>query len=201
MHACQERHEGNLLLFYYCHRGPHCSGEPVQPHTTVYLRPSYNSIDKNRNHLDERRANIRQEFCICIVSPQMHRTLRLFSSLSRRHVPGSRLGAASSPPDDDFQWFPNFFNLAEQHALLSAALRKLDAAEPRASRKRRREFLASHPRPRQDPPKHAAGVLENAFLPDDLYHFDEVRPISFLLWRLPVSRLRKPASPRGAGTL
>jgi len=129
----------------------------------------------------------------------MHHTLRLSRSLSRRHVPDSRLGAASSPPNDDFQWFPKFFNLVEQHVLLSAALRKLDAAEPRASRKRRRDFFASHPR--QDPPKRAAGVLENAFLPDGLYHFDEVRPFSFLLWRLPVSRLREPASPRGAGTL
>jgi hypothetical protein len=28
------------LYWCYCHRGPHCSGEPVQPHTTVYLRPA-----------------------------------------------------------------------------------------------------------------------------------------------------------------
>ena len=120
--------------------------------------------------------------------------LRLSRSLSRRYVPGPRLGAASSPPDDDFQWFPKFFNLVEQHALLSAALRKLDAAEPRASRKRRRDFLASHPR--QDPPKRAAGVLENTFLPDDLYYFEEVRP-----FRSSLAIARKPASPRGAGSL
>jgi hypothetical protein len=84
------------------------------------------------------------------------------------------------PAGDDFLWFPRFFDLVEQHALLSAALRKLDAAEPRASRKRRRDFLASR---RQEEverqPNDHIGVLENAFLPDEWYHFEEVRS-----WRL-----------------
>ncbi|KAI9466242.1 hypothetical protein BJY52DRAFT_335816 [Lactarius psammicola] len=69
----------------------------------------------------------------------------------------------------DFQWFPRFFNPTEQHALLSAALRKLDVAEPRAARKRRRDFLASHQqgRPRD------TGDLKDVFLPDEFYHFEE----------------------------
>ncbi|KAH9997246.1 hypothetical protein BJV77DRAFT_915027, partial [Russula vinacea] len=76
-----------------------------------------------------------------------------------------------------FLCFPRFFDLVEQHALLSAALRKLDAAEPRASRRRRRDFLASHRQESQDHHqwKDIIGdlVVENAFLPDELYHFEE----------------------------
>jgi hypothetical protein len=117
-------------------------------------------------------------------TPQMHcgprHALRLSRSLPRHHVSGLR--AAFSSPTDDFRWFPRFFDPVEQHTLLSAALRKLDAVEPRASRKRRRDFLASQQR--QDPPKRTAGVLENAFLPDDLYRFEEVRHFSLLFWRL-----------------
>ena len=71
----------------------------------------------------------------------------------------------------DFLWFPHFFNPTEQYALLSAALRKLDATEPRAARKRRRDFLASHQqgRPRD------TGDLNDVFFPDEFYHFEEVR--------------------------
>ncbi len=102
--------------------------------------------------------------------------IRLCSTVSRRY---STLPAF---PTDDFFWYPHFFDQAEQHALLSAALRKLDAVEPRASRKRRRDFLAAR---RQDQPKDV-GDLENVFLPDDLYHFEEVRS-----WRLrPIAGIR-----------
>ncbi|KAH9966700.1 hypothetical protein BC827DRAFT_1105564, partial [Russula dissimulans] len=79
-----------------------------------------------------------------------------------------------------FLFFPRFFEPAEQHALLAAALRKLDAAEPRASRKRRRDFLASDSRQQdrdrdrdRDDELRDIGVLKNAFLPDELYHFEE----------------------------
>lgn len=103
--------------------------------------------------------------------------IRRFSTASRRY---STLPLPALPAGDDFLWFPRFFDLVEQHALLSAALRKLDAAEPRASRKRRRDFLASR---RQEEverqPNDHIGVLENAFLPDEWYHFEEVRS-----WRL-----------------
>ncbi len=91
--------------------------------------------------------------------------IRLCSTTSRRY---STLPAL---PAEDFLWYPHFFDQAEQHALLSAALRKLDSVEPRASRKRRRDFLASR---RQDQPKDIED-LRNTFLPDDLYHFEEVR--------------------------
>lgn len=97
----------------------------------------------------------------CSISP----VIRLCSTVSRRY---STLPAF---PTDDFLWYPHFFDHVEQHALLSAALRKLDAVEPRASRKRRRDFLAAR---RQDQPKDI-GDLKNVFLPDDLYHFEEVR--------------------------
>ena len=95
------------------------------------------------------------------------RVLRLYNSATRHH---SNLPGPAFP--SDFLWFPRFFDLAEQHALLSAALRKLDAVEPRASRKRRRDFLASHTRgqPRD------TGDPKDAFFPDEIYHFEEVRP-------------------------
>jgi hypothetical protein len=102
--------------------------------------------------------------------------------------------------DDAFQWFPRFFNLVEQHALLSAALRKLDGAEPRASRKRRRDFLASRHRPTaaQDQGTHRAALLEDSFLPDHLYHFEEVRHPTFFLFFFFLCSLR---SPRGEAIL
>jgi alkylated DNA repair protein alkB homolog 7 len=105
--------------------------------------------------------------------------LRLYNSATRRRhrhsstpsLPGSALPA-------DFLWFPRFFDLAEQHALLSAALRKLDAAEPRASRRQRRNYLASHPRVQT----RDTGDPRDVFFPDDIYHFEEVRlpPLSRL---------------------
>jgi hypothetical protein len=108
--------------------------------------------------------------------------IRLCSTVSRRY---STLPAF---PTDDFLWYPRFFDRVEQHALLSAALRKLDAVEPRASRKRRRDFLAAR---RQDEPKDI-GDLKDAFLPDELYHFEEVRS-----WRLrPIAGIRLTAGSR-----
>ena len=121
-------------------------------------------------------------------SPVLHRAppqmqcsflpvIRLCTSASRRYYSTT---PPALPTDGDFQWFPRFFDLAEQHALLSASLRKLDAAEPRASRKRRRDFLASRRQDRQqEQPNDIGGILENTFLPDELYHFEEVRS-----WRL-----------------
>jgi hypothetical protein len=125
-------------------------------------------------------------------SSSRHVLPRLSRSISRGHR-GTRTALPEpvddydNNKDDAFQWFPRFFNLVEQHALLSAALRKLDGAEPRASRKRRRDFLASsrHHRPTttttrtrtQDQRTHCAALLEDSFLPDHLYHFEEVRHI------------------------
>ena len=90
---------------------------------------------------------------------------RNYHSILRRYCMRSALPA-------DFLLFPRFFKPTEQHALLSAALRKLDAAEPRAARKRRRDFLASH---QQDRPRDT-GDLNDVFFPDKFYHFEEVRP-------------------------
>lgn len=137
----------------------------------------------------------------CIVSPQMQcshlRVIRLCTTASRRY--SSSTTTRPTLPADDFLCFPRFFDLVEQHALLSAALRKLDAAEPRASRRRRRDFLASHRQESQDHHqwKDIIGdlVVENAFLPDELYHFEEVRS-----WRLR-STVRRPTSPLTAGPL
>ena len=110
--------------------------------------------------------------------------IRLCGAVSRRRLRRRYSTIPALPTDDDrdFLWYPRFFDQVEQHALLSAALRKLDAVEPRASRKRRRDFLAAR---RQDSdsdsdsdsvhqPKEI-GDLKNVFLPDDLYHFEEVR--------------------------
>ena len=136
----------------------------------------------------------------CIVPPQMQcshlRVIRLCTTASRRY---NSTTTRPTLPADDFLCIPRFFDLAEQHALLSAALRKLDAAEPRASRRRRRDFLASHRQESQDHHqwKDIIGdlVVENAFLPDELYHFEEVRS-----WRLR-STVRRPTSPLTAGPL
>jgi hypothetical protein len=86
----------------------------------------------------------------------------------RRH---STLPKAALPAD--FLWFPRFFDLSEQHALLSAALRKLDAVEPTAPRRHRRNYLASRTRVQQQPRE--VRDPKDVFLPDDIYHFEEVR--------------------------
>ena len=119
--------------------------------------------------------------------------IRLCTTASRRY--SSTTTTRQALPADDFLCFPRFFDLVEQHALLTAALRKLDAAEPRASRRRRRDFLASRQQDHQS--KDIIGDLEveSAFLPDEVYHFEEVRS-----WRLR-STVRKPTSPPTAGPL
>ena len=107
--------------------------------------------------------------------------IRLCGTVSRRRQRRRYSTIPALPTDDDrdFLWYPRFFDRVEQHALLSAALRKLDAVEPRASRKRRRDFLAARRQDSDDSdsdhqPKEI-GDMKNVFLPDDLYHFEEVR--------------------------
>ena len=99
--------------------------------------------------------------------------LHLYNSATRHYYYNSTLSGPALPvAAADFSWFPRFFDLAEQHALLSAGLRKLDALEPRASRRQRRNYLASHPRGQLgDTGDHPKDV----FFPDDIYHFEEVR--------------------------
>src|SRR5712671_7849498 len=114
-------------------------------------------------------------WCSCYYRRPIRSPLRLSSSALASRRSTSLLPAS---PAHDFLFFPRFFDLEEQHALLAAALRNLDAAEPRASRKRRRDFLASESRQqdrdRDDEPRDS-GVPKSAFLPDELYHFEEVR--------------------------
>ncbi|KAI0729263.1 hypothetical protein C8Q72DRAFT_884518 [Fomitopsis betulina] len=59
----------------------------------------------------------------------------------------------------------NFFSLGEQRALLTAALRKLDAAESRQVRRRRKEYARTAPID--------GGSSLDLFLPDELYGFQE----------------------------
>lgn len=81
----------------------------------------------------------------------------------------------SEPLPSDFTLFPDFLTAAEQCTLLQACLDKLDAAESREARKRRRIYLqsldaAAHPR--------QTDSTEDLFLPDKLYEFQEVRSSS-----------------------
>ena len=81
-----------------------------------------------------------------------------------------RAARAILPPD--FQWFPDFFSLSEQRALLTAALRKLDAGESRLLRRRRKEYALNGP-------KDDGSSVQSLFLPDELYDFQEVRLPSY----------------------
>ncbi|KAI0748305.1 hypothetical protein C8Q80DRAFT_731064 [Daedaleopsis nitida] len=72
---------------------------------------------------------------------------------------------------EDFAFFPDFFTVDEQYALLKAALRKLDGMESGRFRRRRREYLGS--------PSAAARAssfkspVQSLFLPDEFYDFQE----------------------------
>lgn len=67
---------------------------------------------------------------------------------------------------DGFKIFPQFLSLTEQRTLLSTALSKLDSSETRQAKRRRRDFLANHP-------QEIRGI-EDVFLPDEYYNFEEV---------------------------
>jgi alkylated DNA repair protein alkB family protein 7 len=91
---------------------------------------------------------------------------RRFASLGTRRISSFVSGRAPR----EFQYFPEFFSMAEQKILLSAALQKLDAAESRLFRKRKKGLEA---RCIQSP-------LQDMFFPDDHYQFEEAR-LSFPL--------------------
>lgn len=67
---------------------------------------------------------------------------------------------------EGFKFFPEFLSLSEQRTMLSAALFKLDSTETKHARKKRRDFLANHPQEHR--------VIEDIFLPDAYYNFQEV---------------------------
>lgn len=74
---------------------------------------------------------------------------------------------------DNFSLWPTFLNEIEQTVLLRAALRKLDDNESRTMRRRRRDYLAAH---QEATPRSSLGTpITNVFLPDEYYHFEEVR--------------------------
>ena len=100
---------------------------------------------------------------------------------SRRAYSTSSLRAVAQRLPPDLQWFPDFFSPAEQRALLTAALRKLDATESRAYRRKRREYA----------PKDAGSSVQSLFLPDEFYDFQEVR--------MPYCRRRSCLSAMGQG--
>ncbi|TFK91230.1 hypothetical protein K466DRAFT_515722 [Polyporus arcularius HHB13444] len=78
-----------------------------------------------------------------------------------------QLATSSSQLPEDFRFYPTFFTLQEQCILLRAALKKLDSMESGKSRRRRREYL------RSNPPKATAGSVQDLFLPDEYYDFQE----------------------------
>ncbi|KAI0050903.1 hypothetical protein FA95DRAFT_1580977 [Auriscalpium vulgare] len=80
--------------------------------------------------------------------------------LCRRHSLWSRPYSTADFPAD-FHLLPDFFDIDEQNVLLAAALQKLDSMEPRAMRRRRKDYLALG--------RHA----DSKFLPDELYQFEE----------------------------
>jgi hypothetical protein len=65
----------------------------------------------------------------------------------------------------DFEFYPNFFSHTEQRVLLSAALHKLNMAESGRMRRLQRGFSTPFPLP---------SSVEDLFLPDDCYTFEEV---------------------------
>jgi hypothetical protein len=133
---------------------------------------------------------IKRQLCVIPFSCDRNYAImqRNYRSILRRYSTRSALPT-------DFLWFPRFFNPTEQCALLSVALRKLDAAEPRTARKRRRDFIASQ----QDRPRDT-GDLNDFFLPDEFYHFEEVRPSQLRGPALPgASRVTMMASLSGSG--
>lgn len=71
----------------------------------------------------------------------------------------------------DFTFYPAFFSLPEQQLLLSTALEKLDMSEPRKVRRRQKEYITS--RTARGP---TANTVDDLFLPDEYYTFEEVRP-------------------------
>lgn len=94
--------------------------------------------------------------------PSSYRRL-LYAPLTREIHSFIRTKSAGLP--EGFKFFPEFLSLSEQRTLLSAALSKLDSAESKQARKRRKDFLANHPQ------EHRA--TEDLFLPDACYNFQE----------------------------
>lgn len=70
-----------------------------------------------------------------------------------------------------FTFLPKFFDLREQRVLLRASLEKLNSMEPRAHKRRRKEVQSTSANQLME------DGLENVFLPDDYYQFEDVRVV------------------------
>ncbi|RPD66321.1 hypothetical protein L226DRAFT_609180 [Lentinus tigrinus ALCF2SS1-7] len=93
--------------------------------------------------------------------------LRLRSAPSRGAF--RQLATSGSQYPDDYRFYPTFFIFQEQCILLKAALKKLDSMESGKARRRRREYL------RSSPPTATPRSVQDLFLPDEYYDFQEAR--------------------------
>ena len=75
---------------------------------------------------------------------------------------------------DDFALYLNVFDEEEQKILLGASLNKLDRAEDRQHRKRRKIFEATHAEKLSERP-----TVKSMFLPDHHYDFQKVTCLNF----------------------
>jgi hypothetical protein len=74
----------------------------------------------------------------------------------------------------DFVFVPDFLDVMEQKTLLTASLKLLDSSESGQHRRLRRKLEASRQVSGATTP-----TLQSLFLPDELYHFEEVCLHSF----------------------
>lgn len=91
---------------------------------------------------------------------------RHISTTARRLQQATRLGLPA-----DLQYFPDFFSIREQRALLDVALRKLDISERRSFRLRRKELMRTRPTSGTTDDRVS---VQSLFLPDEYYDFQEV---------------------------
>ncbi len=87
-----------------------------------------------------------------------------------RHLWRRRISLKAGGYPQDFVFFPDFLSVQEQRVLLSTSLQKLDKTENRYHRLRRKEYMANNVISNS-----AASVAQDLFLPDEYYHFEEVR--------------------------
>ncbi|KAH9930052.1 uncharacterized protein B0H18DRAFT_873629 [Fomitopsis serialis] len=90
---------------------------------------------------------------------------RHISTTARRLQQATRLGLPA-----DLQYFPDFFSIREQRALLDVALRKLDISERRSFRLRRKELMRTRPTSGTTDDRVS---VQSLFLPDEYYDFQE----------------------------
>ncbi|KAI9065095.1 hypothetical protein FKP32DRAFT_1590852 [Trametes sanguinea] len=85
------------------------------------------------------------------------------------HISFRRQSTQAAALPQDFEFYPDFFAADEQRTLLKAALRKLDSMDSSRFRRLRKEFL------RKSLPgsNSAEGPVQELFLPDELYDFQE----------------------------